>query len=123
MDDDVTKVGRAFLVHFTNATLDVPRHEEGLIAGAFTWGTPTRSFIAKLMGKKPQTRVELKERVERYLRQEEGEAAKQAYLNAMTTKHYRPTYTERPGGSRHLGRGKRSLGRFRPFSRDDRRCR
>ncbi|KAL7614932.1 hypothetical protein Lser_V15G07570 [Lactuca serriola] len=80
---------REYFTRSTNATLDVPRHDEGLIAGAFTWGLPPDPLSQKLMGKKPQTRAELKEKVERYLRQEESEATKQAYLNAMMTKRHR----------------------------------
>nr|KAJ0199316.1 hypothetical protein LSAT_V11C600301160 [Lactuca sativa] len=69
------------------------------------------------------TRAELKERVERYLRQEEGEVVKQVYLCTIAVKRYNPTHTEAPGGSRYSGRGKRPMGRFRPFVRDDRRSR
>lgn len=75
------------------------------------------------MGKKPQTRAELKERLERYWRQEEGEAAKQAHLKDMTAKRYIQNHIEMPGGSRHFGRGRKPLGRFRPFARDDKRGR
>lgn len=87
---------RAYFARFTSVTLDVQGHAEGIIAGAFMWGLLPRTLSHKLMGKKPQTRVELKEKVERYLRLEEGEAAKQAYLNAMTApttkQHHQPTY-------------------------------
>lgn len=50
------------------------------------------------MRKNPQKRAELKGNVERYLRQEEGVATKQAYLNAMTassTKHHNSHRTTR----------------------------
>ncbi|KAL7586215.1 hypothetical protein Lser_V15G40952 [Lactuca serriola] len=76
---------REYFTRFINATLDVSGHDEGLIAGAFTWGLLPGPLSQKLMGKKPLTRAELKERVERYLWQEEGEVAKQAYLKAMAT--------------------------------------
>ncbi|KAL7603871.1 hypothetical protein Lser_V15G20002 [Lactuca serriola] len=111
---------REYFTRFINATLDVPGHEEGLIAVAFTWGLLPGPLSQKLMGKKPQTRAELKERVERYLRQEEGEAAKQAYLNVMTTKRHNPGHMDFHGGSRHFGPGRRPQARFRPFIRDDR---
>lgn len=60
---------RECFTRFTNATLDVPGHDEGLIAGAFTWGLLPSPLSQKLMGKKSQTWAELKEKVERYLRQ------------------------------------------------------
>nr|KAJ0218881.1 hypothetical protein LSAT_V11C300127070 [Lactuca sativa] len=85
---------REYFTRFTNATLDVPGHDKGLIAGAFTWGLLPGPLSQKLMGKKPLTRAELKERVERYLRQEEGKATKQAYLNAMATRHHHPSHTD-----------------------------
>ena len=75
---------REYFTRFTNATPDDLGHSEGLIAGAFTWGLLPRPLSQKLMGEKPQTRAELKEKVERYLRQKEGEVTKQAYLNTMT---------------------------------------
>ncbi|KAL7603323.1 hypothetical protein Lser_V15G16837 [Lactuca serriola] len=113
---------RKYFMRFTNAMLDIPRHDEGLIVGAFTWGILSGPLSQKLMGKKPQTRAELKEKVERYLRQEEGVAMKQAYLTIMASlaKHYSPTRIETLGGTRHFGRGKRLQGRFRSFARDDR---
>nr|KAJ0216070.1 hypothetical protein LSAT_V11C300135490 [Lactuca sativa] len=85
---------REYFTRFINATLDVLGHDEGLIAGAFTWGLFPGPLSQKLMGKKPLTRAKLKERVERYLRQEDGEAAKQAYLNAMTARHHNPGHTD-----------------------------
>ncbi|XP_023744616.1 uncharacterized protein LOC111892806 [Lactuca sativa] len=85
---------REYFTRFTNATMDVPGHDEGLIAGAFTWGLLLAPLSQKLMGKKPLTRAELKERVKRYLRQEDGEAAKQAYLNAMMTRHHHLSHTD-----------------------------
>ncbi|XP_052626823.1 uncharacterized protein LOC128133427 [Lactuca sativa] len=89
---------REYFTRFINVTLDVSGHEEGLIAGAFTWGLLPGPLSQKLMGNKPLTRAELKERVERYLRQEDGEAAKQAYLNAMATRRHHPTHTDFRGG-------------------------
>lgn len=56
-----------YLTGFTNTTLDVPGHDEGLVAGTFTWGLLPGSLYQKLMGKKPQTCVELKEKLELYL--------------------------------------------------------
>lgn len=114
---------REYFTRFINATLDVPGHDEGLIAGAFTWGLLPGPLSQKLMGKKPLTRAKLKERVERYLRQEEGEAAKQAYLNAMATRRHHLTHTDFRGGGRHYGQAKRPPPRFRPFIKDDRRGR
>ena len=73
---------REYLTRFTSATLDVSGHDEGLITSTFTWGRLSGPLL-RHHGKKPQTRIELKENVERYLRQEEGEVYKQAYLNAM----------------------------------------
>nr|KAJ0202128.1 hypothetical protein LSAT_V11C600303100 [Lactuca sativa] len=86
------------LLVFINATLDVPGHDEGLIAGAFTWGLLPGPLSQKLMGMSPLTQAELKERVERYLRQQDGEAAKQAYLNAMATRHHNPGHMDFRGG-------------------------
>ncbi|XP_023737234.1 uncharacterized protein LOC111885182 [Lactuca sativa] len=114
---------REYFTRFTNATLDVPGHDEGLIAGAFTWGLLPGPLSQKLMGKKPLTRAELKERVKRYLRQEDGEAAKQAYLNAMTTKHHQPSHTDFRGGGRHYVQARRPPVRFRPFAKDEKRGR
>ncbi|KAL7593465.1 hypothetical protein Lser_V15G35586 [Lactuca serriola] len=113
---------REYFTRFTNTTLDVLGHEKGLIAGAFTWGLLPGPLSQKLMGKKPLTRAELKERVERYLRQEDGEAAKQAYLNAMTTtKHHQSSHTDFRGGGRHYSQARRPPARFRPFAKDDKR--
>lgn len=58
---------REYFTRFTKATLDVPGHDEGLIAGAFMWGVLPGPLSQKLMGKKPQMRSELKEKLERYL--------------------------------------------------------
>ena len=55
---------REYFTRFTNATLDVTGHEEGPIAGAFTWGLLPGPLSQKLIGKKPQTRAELKKKVE-----------------------------------------------------------
>ncbi|XP_023763884.1 uncharacterized protein LOC111912382 [Lactuca sativa] len=95
---------REYFTRFTNATLDVPGHDECLIDGAFTWGLFPGPLSQKIMGKKPQMRSKLKDKVERYLRQEEREATKQAYLNAMSapTKCYSPTRAETLSGSRHF---------------------
>lgn len=65
-----------YFARFTKATLDVPGHDEGLIVGAFTWGLLPGSLSQNFKGKQPKTRVELKERVECFLCQEEGEASK-----------------------------------------------
>lgn len=78
------------------------------------------------MGKKPQMWAELNEKLEYYLRQEEGEAVKQAYLNAMTsptTRHYHQSshHPESQGVNRHFRHPRRSQGRFKPFPRDKRR--
>ncbi|XP_023762218.1 uncharacterized protein LOC111910623 [Lactuca sativa] len=89
---------REYFTRFTNATLDTSGHEEGLIVGDFTWGLLPGPLSQKLIGKNPPTRAKLKERVERYLRQKEGEVAKQAYLNAITVKRYNPTHVETSGG-------------------------
>ena len=99
---------REYFTRFRNAMLDVPGHDEGLIAGAFTLGLLSGPISQKLMDKKLQTRAEIKEKVEWYLRQEEGEATKQEYLNAMASpaKCYSPTRIETLGGTRHFGRGK-----------------
>ncbi|XP_023771606.1 uncharacterized protein LOC111920247 [Lactuca sativa] len=97
---------REYFTRFINAMLDVPGHDEGLIVGAFTWGLLPGPLSQKLMGKKPLTRAELKERVERYLRQEDGEAAKQAYLNAMTARHHNAGHTDFRGGNRHYGQAR-----------------
>lgn len=43
---------REYFTWFTNATLDVPGHDEGLIAGAFTGGILPGPLSQKLMGKK-----------------------------------------------------------------------
>lgn len=69
-----------------------------------TWGLPPGPLSQKLEGKKPQTEAELKENVGHYLRQEEGDAIKQAYLNTMTasaTKHHSPSshHPETPSSS------------------------
>ncbi|KAL7613291.1 hypothetical protein Lser_V15G09109 [Lactuca serriola] len=114
---------REYFTRFINATLDVSGHDEGLIAGAFRWGLLPGPLSQKLMGKKPQTRAKLKERVERYLRKKEGEAAKEAYLNAMTTKRHNPSHTDFREGGRHFGQVRRPRVRFRPFDKDDRRSR
>lgn len=69
------------------------------------WGLLPGTLSQILMGKKPKTRVELKEKVERYLTQEEGEATKQAYLNVMTTpmKRHNPPHAETHSGNKHFG--------------------
>ena len=46
-----------YFAQFTNATLDVIGHNEGLIVGAFTWGLLPGPLSQKLMGTKPQTRA------------------------------------------------------------------
>ena len=66
--------------------------------------------------------------MERYLRQEEREESKQAYLNAMTTfvgrcNNYPAVHFDPRGSNRFMGRDRQPPGRFRPFARDDRRGR
>lgn len=46
---------REYFTRFTNATLDVPGHDKGLIASAFNWGLLPGPLSQKLIGKKPQT--------------------------------------------------------------------
>ena len=54
------------------------------------------------------------------MRQEDREAAKQAYLNAMTARHHNLGHTDFRGGSRHYGHARRPQAQFRPFAKDDR---
>lgn len=122
------EIVRDYFSGFINATLDVPGHDEGLVAGAFAWGFLVGPLSQKLKGKKPQTLVELKENVEWYICHEEDEASNQAYLNATTTsttkQHTQPnSHQERHGENKYHGRGQHSQGRFRSFMRDNRRGR
>lgn len=59
---------REYFTMFTNATLHVSDHDEGLITGAFRWALLPVPLSQKLMGKKSHTRAKLKEKVERYMR-------------------------------------------------------
>ena len=110
-----------YFAQFTNATLSIPGHNEELVAGSFTWGLLSGPLSYKLMGKKPQMREKLKEKVERYIRKEEGEASKQVYHNVMAapaTKHHHPTpHNDNRGGNRYHRRDRG----FRPIVRDYRR--
>nr|KAJ0225073.1 hypothetical protein LSAT_V11C100018890 [Lactuca sativa] len=51
---------KEYFTQFANATLDVPGHDEGPIAGEFTWGLLHGTLSHNLMGKKPQTRAQIK---------------------------------------------------------------
>ena len=57
-------------------TLSVPGHEEFLVTGAFAQGLLPGPLSRKLQGTMPKSRDELKYRVEKYLRQIEGEKRK-----------------------------------------------
>ncbi|XP_023754008.1 uncharacterized protein LOC111902400 [Lactuca sativa] len=103
---------REYFARFINATLDVPEHDERLIDGAFTWGLLPGPLSQKLMGKKPLKRAEL--------RQEDGEAAKQAYLNAMAARHHNLGHMDFRRRSRLYGKARRPQVWFRPFVKDDR---
>ncbi|KAI3709304.1 hypothetical protein L2E82_39064 [Cichorium intybus] len=76
---------RAYFKRFNEATLNVPGQNDNLVTGAFTHGLLPGPLSTKFLGKPPATRQEMKERVERFLRQKEGTAAKEAYLKAAAT--------------------------------------
>ncbi|KAL7601482.1 uncharacterized protein LOC111911505 [Lactuca sativa] len=114
-----------YFARLIKATLDVPVYDEGLIAKAFTWGLMPGSLSQKLMGKQPNTRAELNEMVERFLPQDEGEASKQVYLNAIIAfagrrNNYNTTHPDFRGNNRFTGQDRQPTRRFRPFTRDDR---
>ena len=59
-------------------TLNVLGHEEFLVTGAFTQGLLSVPLSKKMQGTVPYSRDELKCRVEKYLRQIEGDERKEA---------------------------------------------
>ncbi|XP_042751977.1 uncharacterized protein LOC122194804 [Lactuca sativa] len=85
---------RECFTRFINTTLDVSRHDEGLIAGAFTWGLLPGPLSQKLMGKKPLTWAKLKERVERYLRQEDFRGGSRPFITKTHGKEAFSTTTQ-----------------------------
>ncbi|KAI3739503.1 hypothetical protein L2E82_29910 [Cichorium intybus] len=114
---------RAYFKRFNEATLNVPGQNDNLVTGAFTHGLLPGPLSTKFLGRPPATRQEMKERVERFLRQEEGTAAKEAYLRAAAT----PSTKARENHSHYLGDRRQPfrIGKSqRPYNnhyRDDRR--
>ncbi|KAI3493481.1 hypothetical protein L1887_41873 [Cichorium endivia] len=119
---------KEYFRRFNKVTLDVPGQDDRMVTGAFTWGLLPGPLSRKFLGKPPQTRHELKERVERFLRQEEGTVEKQSYLKATSDQ-----YQKRHDRYQHRGRrndyaapsfrGGRPPRRYNPFSREDQRNR
>lgn len=70
---------------FNKATLDVPGQSDNLVTGAFTHDLLPVTLSKRLLGKIPTTRKEMKKRVLKYVRQEEGTTAKESYMTAATT--------------------------------------
>lgn len=68
---------------FTLATLSVPGHEEFLVTGAFAQGQLHNPLSKKMQGAVPKTRDEHKYKVEKYLRQIEGEKRMEANLKVV----------------------------------------
>ncbi|KAI3767979.1 hypothetical protein L2E82_18408 [Cichorium intybus] len=99
---------------FNKATLDIPGQDNKLITGAFTWGLLPGLLSRKFLGRPPQSRHKMKERVERFLRQEEGIAEKQAYLQAATERRGNkfPNHPYSMAAQRHAGPGNRPFRRY-----------
>ncbi|KAI3789244.1 hypothetical protein L2E82_02036 [Cichorium intybus] len=116
---------RAYFKRFNEATLNVPGQNDNLVTGAFTHGLLPGPLSTKFLGKPPATRQEMKERVERFLRQEEGTAAKEAYLKAAATSSLKA----RENHSQYLGDRRQPFRRGKPPKpyntpyKDDRRYR
>ncbi|KAI3707756.1 hypothetical protein L2E82_36551 [Cichorium intybus] len=114
---------RAYFKRFNEATLNVPGQNDNLVTGAFTHGLLPGPLSTKFLGKPPATRQEMKERVERFLRQEEGTAAKEVYLKAAATSSSKT----RENHSQYLGDRRQPFRRGKhqkPYNnhyRDDRR--
>lgn len=92
---------REYFVRFMNATLDIPEHDVGLIVGNFMWGLLLGPLSQKLMGKKPQMRFDLKEKVEQH--------------------HQHAYHLESRGGSKYFGRERCPQGHLKPLPRDEKR--
>ena len=111
---------REYYQRFTKATLDVPGHEEKIVVGAFTQGILPGELSLKLQAKVPTTRVELKEKVERYLRSTEGEEEKKKFLKASQHIHSKRSETT-PLQITHRSQSRRDRfdRRYHPHSRED----
>ncbi|KAI3754015.1 hypothetical protein L2E82_26099 [Cichorium intybus] len=114
---------RAYFKRFNEATLNVRGQNDNLVTGAFTHGLLPGLLSTKFLGKPPATRQEMNERVERFLRQEEGTAAKEAYLRAAATSSSKA----RENHPQYLGERRQPFRRGKPQKpynnhyRDDRR--
>lgn len=104
--------------------MDVPRHEEGLIVGAFTWGL-LPGPVLEAHGKETSNTSRVERKIRMLSTYEEGQASKTTYLNAMATsnaQHHKPRFhQESHSENRYQAWGRRPLGTFRSFHREDKR--
>lgn len=76
---------RDYFKRFNEAMLDVLGQSDHLATGTFAHRILSGTLLKKLLGKITTTRQEMNERVQQYLRQQEGIKAKKAYLKVETT--------------------------------------
>lgn len=69
-----------YFKRFNEATLDVLGQSDHLVTRAFTHELLPGTLSKKFLGKTPTIRQEMNERVQKYLRKEEGTTAKEAYM-------------------------------------------
>ena len=107
-----------YFQRFNTATMNVPGHNDNIVTGAFTHGLLPGTLSTKFVGRMPNTRDELKERVEKYLRQTAGHTTKTAYLKAASSQH------DKEDGNynhRHSHRRQRYPKPYADYGRDERR--
>nr|KAJ0211899.1 hypothetical protein LSAT_V11C400157740 [Lactuca sativa] len=121
---------REYYDRFTLATLNVPGHEEFLVTGTFAQGLLSGPLSKKMQGTVPKSRDELKFRVEKYMRQIEGEERKEANIKVIANAYAKQEETvsrpisaqqERQDGDqqRHNHHPGHMSRRYRPFYWDD----
>ena len=109
---------KKYFERFNTATLNVPGHNDNIVTGAFTHGLLPGTLSTKFVGRMPNTRNEMKERVERYLRQTEGHTTKTAYLKAATSQYGREDGHHH---HRHAHRRQKYSKPYADYNRDERR--
>ena len=107
-----------YFQRFNTATMNVPGHNDNIVTGAFTHGLLPGTLSTKFVGRMPNTRDELKERVDKYLRQTAEHTTKTAYLKAASSQH------DKEDGNynhRHKYRRQRYPKPYSDYGRDERR--
>lgn len=92
---------REYYARFTLATLSMLGHEQFLVIGAFAQGLLSSHLSKKMQGIVPKTRDKLKYRVERYLRQFDGEEQKEENIKAVAKAYIKQEEVDTHSSSHH----------------------